>query len=200
MRDTKQTLSTAIGELGCLSFDKPASLDELTALSVARDCIDQLLHSCVDELRTHPQLAHSWSAIADALGSTSTSATRQLFTSPQVLANKQVLSFWRAFAERFAWDFLPAGFLHALYTQWLSTAFPEDTPLSRETFTRRLKAVAIASGEWIHTRSRPGSLMNAAEPLATQLPHWTRDGSNDAVWGLRRIGAGSSSTPEAPSN
>lgn len=188
MRNTEQTLNTAIGELRCLSPNSPASLDELTALSAARDCVDELLRSCVAQLRAGPQRTHSWADIAYALGAASGNATRQRYGSELALADEQVRSFWRAFADRFAWEFLPAGFLHALYTQWMGAEFPEDARLSRETFTRRLKVPATASGEWAHTRSRPGVMMNAAEPLAVGLAEWSRDGSNDAIYGLRRSG------------
>lgn len=188
MRNTEQTLSTAIGELRCLSPHRPASLDELVALRAARDCIDELLRSCVAELRADAKNAAAWTDIAYALDSPSAGAARQLYGAHSTLADKQVLWFWEAFADRFAWDFLPASFLHALYIQWMSVEFPEGPRFSKETFTRRLKAAAEASGQWAHTRSRPGSLTDAAEPLAAALPGWTYDGSGRAVYGLRRNG------------
>jgi hypothetical protein len=187
MRNTEQTLNTAIGELRCLSPHSPASLDELTALSAARDCVDELLRSCVDQLRADPQSPKAWADIAYALGAVSADAARQRYGSGLTLADEQVRSFWEAFVERFAWDFLPAGFLHGLYTQWMCAEFPADAPLSRETFTRRLKAPATATGEWLHTRSRPGVLMDAAEPLVKLLPQWIHDEESDrAVYGFRR--------------
>ena len=33
--------------------------------------------------------------------------------------------------------------------------FPTDTHLLKKAFTRRIKTVATASGEWLYTRSRP---------------------------------------------
>jgi hypothetical protein len=190
MHTSEQTLRTAIGELNCVSVHRPASLEELTALSAARDSINELLRSCVEQLRTDAPLTNSWSVIADALGSSAASNVRQKYgtkrTVPSANANERVLSFWNEFAERFTWDFLPVGFLHALYAQWMSEHFPEDSPLSKETFTRRLIPIATASSKWSHTRSRPGSLMPAEEPLAAQLTDWTHDGSNAAAYGFRR--------------
>jgi hypothetical protein len=94
--------------------------------------------------------------------------------------------FWQTFAEHFAWDFLPMEFLHCLYVQWMSAEFPKDVPFTREAFTRRLKGPVAAAGAWSYTRSRPGLLMNAAEPLLAQAPGWTHDGSDRAIYGFRR--------------
>ncbi|WP_241987047.1 hypothetical protein [Cryobacterium sp. Sr3] len=81
---------------------------------------------------------------------------------------------------------MPVDFLHALYADWMSEEFPADTPLLKKAFTRRIKTVATASGEWLYTRSRPGSMMDAAEPLTARVPGWTRNRSDDAQYGLRR--------------
>ncbi|TFB59017.1 hypothetical protein E3N86_12295 [Cryobacterium sp. Hz7] len=56
----------------------------------------------------------------------------------------------------------------------------------KKAFTRRITTVATASGEWLYTRSRPGSLVSAAEPLTARAPGWTRNRSDDAQYGLRR--------------
>lgn len=66
---------------------------------------------------------------------------------------------------------------------------PHEATLSKTAFTRRVKAASIDSGKWIYTRSRPGSLMQAAEPLANRASRWSHDGSDDAVYGLRRVAA-----------
>ena len=58
MRNTEQTLGTAIAELRCLNPQRPASLAELIALRTALDCIDEPIRSCVDELRADPQSPH----------------------------------------------------------------------------------------------------------------------------------------------
>ena len=110
------------------------------------------------ELRTDPQVTYSWPAITYALGSPSVSATRQKYGSEvagtgikhPAQDTEQVLAFWRAFSNRFAWDFLPVGFVHALYVHWMPTAFPTEEALGRAAFTGRLKktAAATASGEW----------------------------------------------------
>jgi hypothetical protein len=197
MRTTDQALGTAIAELNCLRPGAPASLDELTALSIARDCMDELLHARVIELRADTRVTHSWAEIASALGAPSPSQISQKYgpkgprTIPDADANEHVLAFWNTFAPRFAWGFIPLGFVHALYVQWLDAEYPAGAhaPLTRETFTRRLTKVATASGQWAHSRSRPGSLMDAPEPLAAQLgASWAHDGSSKAIYGLRRSG------------
>jgi hypothetical protein len=193
MKTTEQTLATAIGQLSLLSPDRPTSFDDLVALNAARDCIDELLRACVDELSTDPQTSALWSAVSSAIKLSSKPAPtkKQPHSSETVSsrADKRIRSFWREFAEHFAWDFLPMDFLHALYTQWMSAEFPKDAPLSKETFTRRLKVAAAASEGWSYSRSRPGCLMNAAEPLLDQVPNWTHDGSARAIYGLRRSGS-----------
>lgn len=195
MKSTEQTLGTAIGELKCIKPDSPASLDELTALSVARDCIEEMLRSCVAELRADTRTVHTWPAIAYALRSTSASATKQRYGSKLVDvtadAEEQVRAFWRVFAGQFVWDFLPTDFLHALYVHWMHTGTPEGAgpdPLPKKALTRRLKVIATASGDWFYVRSRPGSRMSAAEPLAKQVPQWSREGSGMTLYGLRRSG------------
>lgn len=187
MRDADQNLSIALGELHCLSPDRAASLAELRALSVARDCVEELLRSCVVQLRSLPEARQSWTDIACTLGSASVSATKQRFGSRAETADEQVAAFWEAFADCFAWDFLPIGFLHELYTSWLAERFPDSTPLSHETFTRRLKAPAETSGQWVHTRSRPGTRMNNSEPLCARTPLWSPPEGNRAIYGLRRV-------------
>ena len=194
--NSDRTLRTALAQLQSLNPDAPASLDELTALSTARDCIDELLRTRVAELRADPENSASWPAIAAALRSSSASAAQQKYSAQppaataawiaNATADGQLLAFWQAFAERFRWDFLPVDFLHALYADWMSEEFPADTLLLKKAFTRRIKTVATASGEWLYTRSRPGSMMNAPEPLTSRVPGWIRDPSDHARYGLRR--------------
>ncbi|MCI4659679.1 hypothetical protein [Cryobacterium zhongshanensis] len=196
MRNTEQTLGTAIAELHCLSTDRPAELAELTALSTAAECINQLLSSCVTELRTDPQITHSWPAIAYALGSPSVNATRQKYgtniagtgAEHPVHGNGNVRAFWNAFADRFTWNFLPVDFVHALYVHWMSTTFPEEVPLGRAAFTGRLKrpATAAASGGWSYTRLRPAALLGDAEPLVDLVPQWSITSLKKAQYGFRR--------------
>jgi hypothetical protein len=201
MRNTEQTLGTAIAELHCLSTDRPAELAELTALTTAAECIDQLLSSCVAELRTDPQVTHSWSAIAYALGSPSVNATRQKYgtniagtaiagtgAEHPVHCSGHVRAFWNAFADRFTWNFLPVDFVHALYVHWMSTTFPEEGSLGRAAFTGRLKRVAAEapSGRWDYTRLRPAALLVDAEPLVDLVPQWSITSLKKAQYGFRR--------------
>lgn len=70
----------------------------------------------------------------------------------------------------------------------MRTTWPTETQLTPESFSRRLKADATSSGPWAHVRSRPGSLMSAAEPLLELVPSWQTPTGNRAVYGLRRAG------------
>ena len=196
MRNSDHPLRAALAELNNLNPNDPASLAELAALSNARECIDELLRTCVAELRADPGNAASWPAIAAALRSSSAAAAQQPPSAKppaataawlaNAHADGQILAFWQAFAELFAWDFLPVDFLHALYADWMNQEFPTDTHLLKKAFTRRIKTVATASGEWLYTRSRPGSMMSAAEPLCARVPGWNPDPSDHAQYGLRR--------------
>lgn len=187
MLDTGQKLATAIDELTKLSTGQPATLEDLVALSAARDCIDELFRACTDELRNDPRVAPMWEAIAVA-----TKLQPQRSPGRQKSAIYQpedhVELFWTTFAGRFTWDFLPVDFLHALYIQWLSEQHPRVVALSKYTLTRRLKCAAAKSGDWFHTRARPGTLMKASEPLTARVPHWGHDGACAAIYGLRRSG------------
>lgn len=102
--------------------------------------------------------------------------------------DEQALTFWRTFAPQFAWDFLPSDFLYALYVHWMGQQFPRDTPHLKKALMRRLKDTVANSGTWFHSRSRPGSLMDAEEPLAARATGWTHVRSDDAIYGLRRSG------------
>jgi hypothetical protein len=210
MRNTKQNLSTAIAELHCLSPDRPASLEELTALSTARDCIDQLMRDCVAQLREdHPPIA--WSEIATVLGTPSAAAARQRYGSEVAVdvagtgggsalgktgvkynapATERALMFWLSIAERFSWGFLPVGFVHALYVEWMNAEFPAEQTLGRTAFTGRLKpiAAATATGEWRYMRLRAASLLGAPEPLCARVPAWSVTDLEKAQYGFLRVG------------
>lgn len=210
MLNTKQTLATAIAELHCLSPDRPASLEELTALSTARECIDQLMRECVTQLRQdHPPT--TWSAIAYVLGTPSVAAARQRYGSAVAVvgtlagtgsalgrtsvksnapATERVLMFWLSIADRFAWGFLPASFVHALYVQWMTAEFPAEETVGRMALTGRLRpiAAATATGEWRYTRLRAASLLGAPEPLCALVPGWSATDLEKAQYGFLRVG------------
>jgi hypothetical protein len=192
MLNAEQTLTTAIGHLSRLSTAGPASFDELVALSAARVAIDELFHNCSNELRADPQVAPVWSAIASAIESQAKRGpSKKISYGAQKAdsnADAQVLRFWRTFAPQFAWDFLPSNFLYALYVHWMAQQFPRDTPHRKKALMLRLKDAAATSGDWFHSRSRPGSMMDAPEPLAARAPGWTRVRSDEAIYGLRRSG------------
>jgi hypothetical protein len=201
MQNTEQTLGTAIAELNCVRPGTSASLDELTALNVTRDCVDQLLRACVAELRADPHSNHSWGAIGYVLDS-SAHAVQQKYSpaategAPASMLETQpdhevsdVEVFWDAYARLFSWNFLPADFLHALYLHWMDTERPEATPLKKCALTRRLKKIFVnerASGEWFYTRARAQTPMSAVEPITALVPDWSPDTSDKALYGARR--------------
>lgn len=184
MRNTEQSLDTAIAALRCLNPDRAASLDELTALSAVRDCIDELLSSCVDELRSDRHAHHSWAAIAYAIGSSSQAAVRKkygtLTATVDAESDDQIATFWRAFAARFVWDFLPVDFLHALYVQWTMQGAPQVLPLPQKAFSRDVSGPQ---------RPHPGrGATRVPVPVRSWLPM-------SPCWRLRPTGRGSRPTP-----
>lgn len=105
MLNAAQNLDTIAAELARLNTDRPASLDDLVALSVARDCIEELFRSCTDELRADPRVAPLLNAMTAAIKlQPKHGAAKQKKESCD--SEQQVLMFWNAFAGRFAWDFL----------------------------------------------------------------------------------------------
>ncbi len=193
MRHAQDHLLLAIGELQCIQDGSPATLSELSALAIAQREIDDLLRACVQELRTDPKQPRSWSEITGAVQSDSTNAVKKRFSVSTAIELEQVAAFWTDHSEQFAWDFLPNGFLYALYRAW-----PQATGrgLSKETFMRRLIAVAVDSGRWEHIRSRPGSRMQASEPLVRTAKTWSHNGADSrALWGLRRVAPAAVTTP-----
>lgn len=192
MSNLTQAIATTIRHLTNVNSEGPASFDDLVALNSARDCINQLFSDCVDELGADPASEPLWTAIASALELSAPVSSRKPYGSQSTAAqgsraDTRVAKFWDTFADQFAWDLLPTGFLHALYGHWMAERFPREATLSKTAFTRRVKAAAIDSGKWSYTRSRPGSLMDAAEPLAKLASRWSHDGSDDAIYGLRRV-------------
>ena len=102
------------GKLDGPNPDRSASLDELTAVSAARDCADELPNARVAELRSDPQRGQTWPAMASALGCSSTSATQQRNGSRTVDVttdgDQQVSAFWRVCSGRFTWIFFQRAF------------------------------------------------------------------------------------------
>lgn len=185
--NSSQTLSTAIRRLASIDPEQPTRFEDLVALNEARKCLNELFRAYSDELRTDPETTELW----DAISAATRLASKQGSPKQKNVINEsdeQVLMFWETFAGRFTWDFLPVDFLHALYEHWMTEQFPNDVAFSKFALTRRLKSTAAKSGDWFHTRARPGTLMKAAEPLAARVPGWTHDGSDAAIYGLRRSG------------
>lgn len=180
--------------LASIDPEQPARFEDLVALNAARNCIDELFKACSDELRSDPETTDLWEAMASVVTMNSKhrtgmhGAAKQSPQGTTSTSDQRVEMFWNTFAGRFTWDFLPVDFLHALYTQWLSEQFPHEPALPQGALTRRLKSAAAKSGDWYHTRARPGSLMKTTEPLAARVPQWSHDGSNATIYGMRRSG------------
>ena len=196
---TAQTLSTAMRRLASIDPEQPSCFNDLVALNAARNCIDELFKDCSDELRADPETAELWDAMTSAVtlntkqrpGKNSPGKNSATQPSPQdspSRSDEQAEMFWESFAGRFTWDFLPVTFLHALYAQWMGEQFPGDMQFSKFALTRRLKSTAAKSGDWFHTRSRPGSLMSKEEPLTQRVPQWKCDEPKAGFYGFRRSG------------
>lgn len=188
MLNTEQTLPVAMDQLRCINPDTPATASDLFALRVARDSLDALIAACVEQLRTDPNTTHTWSDIANALALDSATAARLRFGASPLHDRPSAANFWRAHAGRFAWDFLPVDFLHALYVGWLLTESPTEVPLEPKAFTRQLKSAVPGSG-WVYSRSRSDHLMRADEPLIASAKGWSRTDTHAGLYGFRRTSA-----------
>lgn len=186
MRHTEQLLPTAIAELRCIGDDRPASLDDLRALKLATECVQELLRACVDQMRSEPDAYQSWARIADVLDSDSVSATKQRFLSRSMRAEDQVAAFWETFSNRFAWGFLPTEFLYALYLGWMRRDHSEHEVMARESLIHRLRAVACQGGLWEYRRVRARPMTLFPEPLLELAGGDFRPSDNRARYGLRR--------------
>ncbi|SEB56142.1 virus D5 protein-like [Paramicrobacterium humi] len=187
----QKTLTTALVHLSRIDVDRPVGFDDLVSLNTAREAVNDLFDSYVDELRANPESTPLWSAISSALeledpARAAVASRAANSTSSQSRDSRRVAMFWKTFEPEFAWDFLPGTFLHELYRHWMRKRYPREVPVSRHTLTRRLKEITERTGDWGYSRSRPGSLMNTPEPLAEQLPGWSPATSDAAIYGLRR--------------
>lgn len=177
-----QTIASTIATLSGLLAEPKASFDGLAALHTAREQLTATFDAYADELRTSSATAAQWDAIAAAMGVTGSTPSRSC--RDQLLVEQ----FWRDHADRFTWDFLPMELIHELYAAWIARRHRGVTPLSKNAFTRRLRTILPDCGTWRYTRSRPGALMRGTDPLV-QSASWCHDGTDDAIYGLRRRGA-----------
>lgn len=187
MFDTsRKRIDYTVSLLQCMSADSPATLDELTALSLARAEIDALTRACVADLRSNPQRGHTWSEVAEALGSAEPDAVRMKHSprasSSPVATDEHVARFWRTVSPQLAWDFLPSNFIHALFVWWLRDEYPQRTAPSERALIRRVKAAALPSREWVHDRVRPRRAL-PREPLLDHLPDYIAPSDSRAFWG-----------------
>lgn len=92
----------------------------------------------------------------------------------------EVADFWAEFRGVFQWHFLPSEFVHDLFAAWFRARTPGKNPLDLTTFWSQLTVLASQPGSgWTVTgRSRPGTRMDASEPLIQQygLKAWTSTG------------------------
>lgn len=194
MSSTKQTLAEVLSELSGLISEPRASFDGLIALNAARESIDVLYTAYVNELSRGDETAPVWDAIATAVSVSSSGADSAALGKPCNAAasstthdRKRINDFWADHSQQFQWDFLPMNFLYELYFQWMREQVPNEAPLNRHTFTRRLKSMLDDNDRWTYQRSRPGCLMREREPLAQRVG-WRHDGTDAAIYGLRRSG------------
>lgn len=166
----EENVAIAIAELQCVQTGSPATLSELNALRVARDRVEALMHDCVHELRDHATAPVPWDEITKTLDDGSTNAVRKRFTASLARELEQVDRFWSEYSERFAWTFLPNGFVYDLYRGWLHGAAPGSTALSQETFSRQLLETVRESGGWVHARVRTGALLRSLR-IASEWEH-----------------------------
>lgn len=158
--------------------------------------------SCLNEPHPHLGKACSWLPTGETLEHGPAALVRRQHNASLSGLDGQIEFFWHTVSTRSTWDFLPADFIFALWISWPSAEAATDlgaAALAQATFTKRLKSIATASGDWIYIRSRPGALMDAHQPLAELVPDWTHNGSNAAIYGFRRIATGRrSGAPERP--
>lgn len=85
--------------------------------------------------------------------------------------NNMLLSFWEEFEPQLAWDLVPFGFLHALYSEWFRRTNPSGKPESRNALVAFLREHLAGSAEWEHKGSvavRPTERMSVPELLSTE--------------------------------
>lgn len=78
-----------------------------------------------------------------------------------------VRDYWAEFKDEFTWDLLPNTFLYDHYKAWFERTAPSGPPLGRNTFVKKLVAIATEGGEWekIAAPQRPGGDMSRPEPI-----------------------------------
>lgn len=187
---SKQTLGQVIAGLSSLIAEDTPSMGGLVALHDAREAINALFTDYSIQLRDSEATQSQWAAMRAALLVTDGPAIERecrAGDAAEQRENQRLKSFWNTHESTFIWDFLPMSFLHEAYLEWMNERHHREMPLSRYTFSRRLRAQLEESGcrAWRYARSRPGQLLRCTDPLATRIG-WCHDGTNDAIYGLRR--------------
>lgn len=181
-----QAIASLISALSSLLPEQSASFEGLAALHGAREQLSTLFDDYAEDLRSTPEGAQVWAAVASTFDPTRGAAGTR--TDSRCRESTLVESFWDVHADQFQWDFLPMEVLHELYTDWMNRRHCDEQPLSKASFSRRLRQVLPDCGQWRYSRSRPGTLMRRNDPLAQQT-RWRHDGSDAAIYGLRRHGS-----------
>ncbi len=182
MISTTRHTPAAVQELLSSVAHGTATLDELRNLVAAQVVLDELVRSCLEQLRDGAGSAgspvHSETPAADFGWAGDASAI-------------QVARFWAAFGGLLAWDFVPTDFLHALYLDWR----PSDpdgrgsVELTSAAFARRINVTATADGSWAYARMRGSrQTMGAFEPLLDRV-EWEIPADGRARYGIRRVQA-----------
>jgi putative DNA primase/helicase len=80
--------------------------------------------------------------------------------------NDAVRDFWFEYEEQFAWDLLPADFLHDVYKAWSAKTRPGNPMVTLGPFRNAIERAIEGSKAWTRSpaeKTRPGSLMGGPE-------------------------------------
>lgn len=177
-----QTVATAISSLSGLLSEPEASFEGLATLHGVREQINDLFDSYAAELRADPSTAPMRNAIAATMPHPSRTAS----AAPS--HDSRIEEFWREHADQFTWDFVPMEVVHEICTDWMRRRHQSEIALTRAAFSRSLRRTLPGCSTWRYTRARAGALARIHEPLAENVS-WRPDGSNPAIYGLRRQAA-----------
>lgn len=109
--------------------------------------------------------------------------------------NDPVRAFWNEVKIQFYWDLVPFQFTYDLFVAWMGRNMPNSRPIGRNKFIDEL--VTLVQGEpegaWVckdkQARHRPGSRMDATEPLIAEydLMDWANVGARNDPRRFARI-------------
>lgn len=183
------TIAAAISSLSGLLTAPEPTFEGLATLHGVREQINELFDTYAAELRADPSVEPMWNAIAAAMSTpAATSIGSSIPSASKSCHELRVEAFWGEHAEQFTWDFVPMEVVHEIYADWMGRRHPEEAVLTKAAFSKRLRKALPECGAWRYTRARTGVIMRVHEPLAQKVS-WRPDGTNAAIYGLRRHAA-----------